>query len=311
MDVDNENMVYFWRWIYERQMIYHKRFELSKMPPWTQDPILANHHFCNVYRELDKGTKYIIDILGKVHGPADALWNILVYRYFNSIPTFDFLLDGSQFLPFSVNWDHKQIAVALRRWEQADAGHQVFTGAFTVTGVRFGGYSDKISNVCYLMEQIQHKIPVILFDLTHAPDFRAAYHTMLNIDGYGRFLAFQVAVDWAYYDTRLDRNSFAEPGPGCRNGLRWLYPHLRGTNAFHEAIKYLTDSQEYYFAKYNLDFPYYEGKWIVASDIENCLCEFSKYMRMRTGQRPDGSVVRAGGRSRIFNAQSRIQAALI
>jgi len=301
----------FWEWIYERQMIYHRRFELGEMPPWTGDPILANHHFCNVYRELDRGTKYIIDVLHRVPGPEDALWNILVYRYFNSIPTFDFLLDGKGYLDSQEKWDHKEQAGYLKFWEGEAADHQVFTGAFTVTGVRFGGYSDKISNVCFLMEVVQMKLSDILARLNNARTFEDAYHVMLGVEGYGRFLAFQVAVDWAYYEPRLDRNSFAEPGPGCRNGLRWLYPQLRGTRAFHEAIKHLADNQETYFAQYNLDFPYFEGKRIVASDIENCLCEFSKYMRMRTGQRPDGSTVRAGGRTRNFYAQSRIQAALI
>src|SRR5262245_55868575 len=28
-------------------------------PPWTDDPILRNYRFCNVYRELDRVTKWI------------------------------------------------------------------------------------------------------------------------------------------------------------------------------------------------------------------------------------------------------------
>jgi len=313
MTENPDNMRLFWQFVYERQMVYHRRFERQDLPPWTQDQWLANHHFCNVYRELDRGTQYIIGVLeaaATFGTPEDALWNILVYRYFNAIPTFDFLRDGKPYLEWRTPWDHRDQAGYIKYWVN-ETGNQPFTGAFTVTGVKFGNYTDKVSNVCFLMELLQKKVPEIVVRLNNAPDFERAYHVFLGVDGFGRFLGFQVAVDWAYYDPRLDRNSFAEAGPGCINGLKWLYPGIRGVKSYHLAIHSLADSQQSYFQQYDLAFPYWQNKTIVASDIENCLCEFSKYMRMRTGQRPDGSVVRGGGRTRNFNAFSRIQPALI
>lgn len=304
-----DNMKLFWEFIYERQMIYHRRVEKQDLPPWTEDAVLASHHFCNVYRELDKGTKYIIDILAQMDHGYDALWNILVYRYFNSIPAFEFLRDDHPYLLWDEPWNHREQASYLKYWEHDEHG-QVFTSAFTVTGVKFGGYSDKISNVCFLMELIQHRIPDLVAQLQQTEDFERAYHIMLGITGFGRFLAFQVAVDWAYYDKRLDRNSFAEAGPGCINGLKWLYPGIRGVKAYHDAMRLLAESQENYFQEYELAFPYWQDKRIVVSDIENCLCEFSKYMKLRTGHKPDGTPVRGGGRMRNFNAFTRLQTPL-
>jgi hypothetical protein len=304
-----ENMLYFWCFVYERQMIYHRRFVLEHLPPWTEDPVLASHHFCNVYRELDRGTEYIIDILSQIEHGYDALWNILVYRYFNSIPAFEFLRDDKPYLLWDEPWNHREQAGYLKYWERNDHG-QVFTSAFTVTGVKFGGYTDKISNVCFLMELIQHKVPDIVARLEEAENFEKAYRSFLGVSGYGRFLAFQVAVDWAYYDRRLDRNSFAEAGPGCINGLKWLYPTIKGTKAYHEAIHALADQQEAYFRDYGMLFPYWQGTRIVASDIENCLCEFSKYMKLRMGKKPDGSPVRGRGRVRRFDPFARIQTPL-
>jgi hypothetical protein len=308
---NTDNLRTFWYWVSERQMIYHRRFELHEMPPWTDDRILRSYHFCNVYRELDRGTLFLTQqVLPHVKTPQEALWQILIYRYFNNIATYQFLADrfGDNHIIGDV-WDHTEVAKALTTWERQE--NTVFTNAFTVTGIRFGGYPDKIRNVCFLMEHLQKQLQETYERIEKADTFRQLYYVFRGLDGYGAFLAFQVAVDYAYYDTTFDRDSFAEPGPGCRNGLRWIYPNIRGMQSFEKMIYELTASQEEAFNHFELPFPRWQDKRIVASDIENCLCEFSKYIRLKTGHRLDGSAVTAGGKTRRFEARNRIEVPLL
>ena len=56
----NANIKIFFEFIYDRQLIWYKKEVLLLPPPWTDDPVLGKYKFCNVYRELDRGSKYLI-----------------------------------------------------------------------------------------------------------------------------------------------------------------------------------------------------------------------------------------------------------
>lgn len=50
----------FWKYVHERQMVWFRR-QRGDPEPWTQDTVLQTYFFCNVYRELDKGSQYFKD----------------------------------------------------------------------------------------------------------------------------------------------------------------------------------------------------------------------------------------------------------
>ena len=110
-------------WIVERHSIYRRRFLLGLPRPWTKDPVLLQWKYCNVFRELDSGSKYVLDELlpgmrrgvlvrdgdsssssssreagtstyTKPYTTADVLLNLLVYRTFNKMDVFRALLSG-------------------------------------------------------------------------------------------------------------------------------------------------------------------------------------------------------------------------
>ena len=43
-------------------------------PPWTSDPILAAHRWCNLIREQDRTTKWIADNWRSPHQTDPDLW---------------------------------------------------------------------------------------------------------------------------------------------------------------------------------------------------------------------------------------------
>src|SRR6267142_1184093 len=162
--VDPSHHNQFWWFVNERQHIFYKRFILKKPRPWTKDKTLQTYFFTNVYRQLDRGTLYLttniyphIDKNSSDRPDADALFNTLIYRLFNHIPTWERLLEwnGGKFFTLGT-WNWKPIAGNLKKWRKE--GNQVFTSAFTVTGQRFGGFPDKIDNICWLIGDLQAKL---------------------------------------------------------------------------------------------------------------------------------------------------------
>jgi alpha-glutamyl/putrescinyl thymine pyrophosphorylase clade 1 len=280
----------FWYWVTERQIIYQRRFVEKKPKPWTDDPILQQYSFTNVYRTLDRGTIYYLENIATLDNPRDRLLSTLAYRYFNHIPTWQKVLEWVEHYygtPHLVHgqWQWKPIAQMLTRWETE--GNKVFTPAFTVTGVRFGGFPDKISNVCWLVEHLQAATPTTLRRIFRSQNFRDVYDACYNLLGFGAFLAFQVAVDLSYspatFGRTWSRDDYAVPGPGCIVGLNYIFGKIN--LSYEKQIYYLRDLSDEI-----------TGEHIVASDIENCLCEYGKYAKLKWKKRPDGTECRAQGR---------------
>jgi hypothetical protein len=87
-------------WIVNRHQIYQRRFIDRLPPPWTNDKVLLEWKFCNVFRELDPGSRFVIEeLIPKLQQKnnvtaADYILNMLVYRTFNRIDSFRALITG-------------------------------------------------------------------------------------------------------------------------------------------------------------------------------------------------------------------------
>ncbi len=90
----------FFDFIYNRQLIWHKRFMLKQKFPWTKDLTFQKYKILNVYRELDKGTQYIINKLSGIKDREIILLNIVFYRFFNQFNLYEKLFKQLASLPF-------------------------------------------------------------------------------------------------------------------------------------------------------------------------------------------------------------------
>lgn len=253
--------------------------ESGESQPWTDDPILSSHFFTNVYRELDRGTKfYTEEVIGTRYGNGevsllDLIFNTLVYRLFNRIGTYNEL----GFVPYG-RWHFSNTVPKLQEYERG--GHKVFTDAFTVTGVKFGEFPDKLSNICYLIDQLQDLIPSYTRELVRTRDLRSIFEATLLLPGFGAFLAYEITIDLNYWFSRYSEDSFVNIGPGCKEGLTYIWGKQKGS-FYLEALKYLRYNQEEWFREFGLVFPYYDNKQLSLRNIEHSLCEASKYMRTK------------------------------
>lgn len=92
LDVSEEHYHEFFRTMFERQMIWKRRFLDQKPRPWTDDPILRDYKFTNVYRELDHNSQWQIRniLLDDELTLTNLVWKMMVFRYFNNPPTFEY-----------------------------------------------------------------------------------------------------------------------------------------------------------------------------------------------------------------------------
>lgn len=273
--VDSQVLDDFWYFVQERHNIYWRRFVKKREPPWTEDKTLRNYFFTNVYRELDRGSLYLTEkILPEIKRPQDKLFNILIYRYFNHIPTYEFL----GMFPLG-SWDWKRQAVRLRKWKAK--GNQVFTSAFTVTGNRFGGFENKIDNVCWLIDWLQNKILEDPIDIWGAPDMEEAFNRVKSLKGFGAFLAYEIVIDLNYAHGRWGEDTFVNPGPGAVRGLQHIFQGI-GRRDGVRGIRWLWKRQP----------TISHGGRLSLRNIEHSLCEYQKYVKRREGKK--------GGRARQF-----------
>jgi hypothetical protein len=282
-----EKLDLFWWFVNERQSIWNKRF-IERLPyPWTSDKVLKEEHFTNVYRELDPGTVYVVKNILELNKPKpDKIFNNMIYRLIGREETFDSL--GFQDLD-SFNPDLFQSKLKDFR----SSGKNIFTGAYLVSGYSSMGSKDKIENVTRLFIKMHDNFDLFYKEVENSKTSEQVYTAIKSQDGFGNFLSYQVLVDLLYplkcYKNKpllpFSHDDWAVAGPGAKKGIE-LITNTKLSDL--EVMRWLHKNQDKEFERLNLKFPYLineKGKIIEVSlsNIQNCLCEFYKYVKIKEG----------------------------
>ena len=260
------------KFIHERYNVFLRR-SWGESKPWTQDPILQSYRFCNVYREHDTVTRWIAQHWRVPNSNDPNVWFAMAAARFVNWP--ETLAD----LGYPVPWDdamgQKFIHVLSDRKE---AGKKVWTGAYVIHA-RLGS---KIGHVAYdILTPMWYERESVLESMTSCA---ALQQRLMKFEGVGSFMAGQIVCDTKYtklLDTALDWWDFAAPGPGSRRGLARVFEH---------PVNYRWKDEEWYVDLLKLKAAIgpllYETGMppIHAQDLQNCLCEFDKYERVRLGE---------------------------
>lgn len=287
--LDQHYLDLFWWFVYERHLIWKRRVALGIPPPWTNDPILQHERFTNVYRELDPGTQYVINHILEVDAPRpDKLFNVMLYRLMGRSETHAAL--GFEFL---ATFDPSAMERSLKSLR--GEGRPPFTGAYMVSAYSSMGSSDKIENIARLFAALHADFAHFFARVEHCPTAADVHSTLSSAYGFGNFLAYQVLVDLLYplriYGHKsllpFSHEDWASPGPGAQRGIKMLLAP-QSTRQSLDVMRLLRDRQQTEFERLGLDFPYLEdgdGRPIKISlaNIQNCLCEFHKYIKIRDG----------------------------
>lgn len=264
--INHEYLVRFEHWIRTREQArIHK--EEGWPWPWTGDDAINNNHFCNVRREDDRGTKELRAI-GETYDVARLPWFYTLARLFNHAPSVQVV----QVLGAEV-----AVPVLKRRM---DSGYKVFNTAYVVSTC--GKSMDKVDYVMELAEEVG-KLFLALPD--RPTTLRGCYDALRMVSGMGSFLAGQVVADLKndrYLADASDWWSWSTIGPGSKKGLDYLFGGGTTPVNYHVRMHNL-------FCNLSPDI---EAMGIHMQDLQNCLCEYSKYIRIIEGSR---------GRKRIYH----------
>lgn len=253
-------------WISERSLIQERRAAGVKKP-WTQDPILQSYRFCNVHREHDKVTQWIDRNWRRPFaGHENMAFAMLLARLVNWPDTLAIL--G---FPQEPQWDGATFVARMHDRQMAD--EKTFGGAYIVStnGVQMdkAEYLDKyvLTPVFRLIRQLPNE------------SLEDAYKFLINMNGVGSFIAGQIIADLKYTSVlgdAIDWHDWCAKGPGSMRGLNRLAGHpleMKWNNE--QFVRILKQVREQLgFARHD----------ICLQDLQNCLCEFDKYQRVKLGQ---------------------------
>lgn len=259
------------KFIYARHQIYERR-KSGEAKPWTSDPILQGYRFCNVYRELDTQTLWFSRNWRARYQDDPDLWFVsLMFRFINWSETADLIWKP---LP----WNRVMFTDAIRQREQQEK--KVYSSAYMIST---HGKREKKSS--YLASSLT-KIWEVREELRYkAWEGLSVFHErLMGQYDVGSFIAAQVVADCKYAGKMTmadDWWTFCASGPGSRRGLNRVLnfdPKVKWVEEDWRAC--MVDLQKY------ID-PLIEAARMPrlhAQDLQNCLCEFDKYERVRLGE---------------------------
>lgn len=289
--LNKENLKYFYEWFTERYKIHIKKDIGGLNPPWTTDPVMLKYRFCNVRREHDKESKWLIKniCLNNEISYENKLLNIILFRLFNKSSTFEI------FGPLNFEKiDYSEIMEKIAKYRREKPEYIFFSNAFFTSGQKvaanklFPKEKDLVLKIIMLVEKYFKE--GILEKIKSSQNQLAVFNCLKGLRGIGNFLAYQIFVDFTYIpEFPFSENEFVVSGPGCVKGLKLLFEDFDGLN-YEEALFWLRDNQFSILSEFGYnpqvlfnDLPEKDRKFNVMS-LENCMCELSKYVRAIKGE---------------------------
>jgi hypothetical protein len=239
---------------------------------------MASHFFCNVYRELDRGSAYFRQ---QIHRKSAAgklesvLWLSTVYRLMNKIETFEGKLAGGGQWERGIPSQSEFADFSLYLTQCMKKKVAVFTSAHQNSGLKryietLQGLSTDLDKYCARLRK--------------SKNMESCFYEVKKLPNVGNFFAWQIMCD--LIESRALPQAFGEHewvalGPGARAGLERIFPCTRSSN--HSLVeqvalaKLLASAQNPAFFELGVSFPYFAGRPLSLKNIEHSLCEFEKY----------------------------------
>lgn len=268
------------------------KFARSRHRLWEGKPvksqILPYRKFTNVFRVLDRGSQYLLNLMNIHDNTLDRVALSYFYRQVNRPDTMDAIIESNEgYLPeaadiFNPMWYDAVVKPVIEARPGA-----FLNGAYIIL--------IKPSDPRGTYEKMRDVFPAAAPWLGHVADVdNLATRVMLlqETPGLGPFLAMQIATDLGYCEGEPDQeNDYILAGPGSRKGVGYMLGKS-GPATDKEARDVITN-----FPLENMPkLPYSNGRPPSLMDIQNVFCEFSKYVRLvQQGYRGTGKPYQRNG----------------
>lgn len=264
---------WFWLFAARRQQIYWRRLK-GQAPPWTDDPILQNFRFTNVYRASDRVSQFLIN---SVQAPGwdwpNTFVRTILFKLFNRPATW-LELNEKVGPPSRQNLHGPAIEKAL---DGVAARGPVYNPAYIMPPPRqYDG--PKHRRHLQLVRDMDRA--GLAEQIATAGSLAEVFEQLRAWPSLGGFLAYQLAVDLNYSDhVDFDESQFVVAGPGARRGLKKCFESSPDWTD-ETLIAYTASRQELEFAARKLDWQPLPGRQLQLIDIQNIFCEVDKYTRL-------------------------------
>ena len=264
-----------WRFAAERHSMYMNRVAGSPYP-WTGDPILSQYRFTNAFRAADRVSQYLIRMAySDSEASSDTTFlRTMLFKVFNRIDTWESIVHCLG-MPKAETFRFEECRVALD--QRRRRGGPIYSAAYIMPSGKERGQPKHQMHLQLIQKMLRDGLPE---KLAESRSFRDAYELLLAYPTIGRFLAFQYATDLNY--TRImnhPEDSFVISGPGALDGLSKCFVSL-GDYSPDDTVLWLTESQDEEFARHDIRFGGLWGRSLKPIDMQNLLCEISKYTRV-------------------------------
>jgi hypothetical protein len=273
----------FIAFIYEREAIRVRR-ECGDPWPWTSETILQQYRFTNINRENDKVSKHYQKTIRDHYGEESAvLPATMLYRWFNRPETCDaffsqpdMLSNLTVFEKYLIDRDWPILICCL---DKLPTPH--VTGAYIINGMP--GYSKGQGVLAYFHEWCKKPWLTQWEVWRKNPPLLAEIDEWINGEGLGSFMRAQIVADLKYLPcmpTVPDWWTWAAPGPGSMRGLNIVLG--RSMDQSWAKGEWLMELNRL-SAIVNPRLEELEINRLHNQDLQNCLCEFSKFTKVATG----------------------------
>lgn len=294
----NENFKYYFYWISERMKIFWERNK-GEEAPWTEDKILNDHKFTNVYRCLDRTSQYLIKHIindTKKRSKEELFWRILLFKHFNSPDTWIAL--EKKFGDITLETKVKKIIKFLEKYK--NEGNTIYSNAYMMTASfmkkpefmkkykmgdsrsKHEAYLKMLWNV-FIEEGLAKKI----IKSKSLEEVQGKFKEVITI---GDFLAMQYTID-INYSKLIDfsENDFIVAGPGAIRGIDRTFD-IESAPDYQKIIKWVHKNFDKLANEYGYKFKPLPKRALTLIDLQNCFCETDKYLRGRGIDNPKKEV---------------------
>lgn len=288
---DSTHTAQFFAFMKERHEMYVRRFRDRQPYPWTQDPILTQFRFCNIYRELDTVTIWIRQHIREPFADHPHLWFMLAMARRINLPATleEIMADKHGAWPTKKGqgaYNPERLMNILD--DRTARGDPVYTGAYMITaetGPEHTGQTKSRTTAYSNLWNLWQAGPEVEPQLHHS--LKGAFDAILGRGfAWGPFMTYEVVTDLRhtrYLRGAPDTLTWANAGPGAFRGLNRVFgrplKQAQRPEAACEEMRTLLGLSKMYWPKPSVWWPKLEMR-----DIEHSLCEFDKYERVRLGE---------------------------
>lgn len=240
----------FFSYARERHSIYLRRQAGLPRADWTQDKILQEYRFCNIFRELDTTTIWLREhVRDPLRSKPEVLLAVVLFRWFNRIKTGEAIfqqtdligcVNGCTAWESALNFEH---TADLKRAILSYCGKGPYVTGSYIIKTRDG--MDKLSGVLWCIKNfmtasvpfhtgttqgnnnwLQAAKQLLEWKDERPHTLEHVWKWLLKFPYLGDFMAYEIVTDLRYTDLLCnapDIMTWANPGPGAMRGLNRIH----------------------------------------------------------------------------------------